>query len=198
MEIKRIGQRKFLRLSWRDIEVYADALESRISDDGYDVDVIVGVLRGGVFLAELLSDLMNVREVYVVGCRSYTGLSASEVKIYHDLQLSDLSGRSVLLVDDIADTGNTLETAVKNIIIPRRPGKLKTAAPLIKPWSRVKPDYYVDSTDAWVIFPWERAETVRSLGRFFLETLGPERGLMELSSVSGLSDAKINSILLTV
>ncbi|MEM1945447.1 MAG: phosphoribosyltransferase [Candidatus Caldarchaeum sp.] len=191
MEIKPVGERKFLLLSWSDVEHYVDKLESLIAGDGYTVDTLVGVLRGGMIVADLLSDLLGVREIYVVGCKSYTGTMGGELKLYHDLQLADLKGRNVLLVDDVADTGATLDAAVNKVLKPRQPSRLKTATLLTKPWSSVKPDYTADHTDAWIIFPWERMETVKTVGKLFVEKMGFDQALAELAAISRLAEHKI-------
>jgi hypoxanthine phosphoribosyltransferase len=170
-------------------------IEEELGRDGYRPDTLVGILRGGMIVADLLSDLLNIREVYVVGCKSYAGLSAGEVRLYHDLLLKDLGGRDVLLVDDVADTGSTLETAVEKILKPRNPRTVRTATLLIKPWSKSKPDYTAASTDAWVVFPWERMETVRAVGRMWAETLGFDRAAAELAEVSRLRPERVSRTL---
>jgi hypothetical protein len=93
METRTVGGRKFLILSWADIEKLVENIEEELGRDGYRPDTLVGILRGGMIVADLLSDLLNIREVYVVGCKSYAGLSAGEVRLYHDLLLKDLGGR---------------------------------------------------------------------------------------------------------
>ncbi|MEM2238077.1 MAG: phosphoribosyltransferase [Candidatus Caldarchaeum sp.] len=191
MEIRSVGGRKFLLLSWADIERYVDTLERLITADRYAADTLVGVLRGGMIVADLLSDLLDVREVYVVGCKSYAGTESGELKIYHDLQLKDLKGRKVLLVDDVADTGATLNAAVNMVLKPRQPDMVKTATLLTKPWSRIKPDYTVELTDAWIVFPWERMETVKAVGKLFVEKMGFDQALAELAAISRLTKHKI-------
>ncbi|MCS7110498.1 MAG: phosphoribosyltransferase [Candidatus Caldarchaeum sp.] len=197
MEEKSVGGRKFLLLGWNDVEKGVDMLADRVSEDGYEVDTIVGVLRGGVIVADLLSDVLDIPEVYVVGCRSYKGTEAGELKIYHDLMLTGLQGRHVLLVDDIADTGSTLEAAAEKLLKPRHPKKIRTATLLKKPWSSYTPNYYVVSTDAWVIFPWERVETIKTVGRIFVDNMGYEEAVEELSSLSRLSQKKVQSVMMS-
>ncbi len=191
MEIKTVGGRKFLILGWSDIERYVDILEAKITADRYPVDTLVGVLRGGVIVANLLSDLLNVREIYVVGCKSYTGTVSGTLKIYHDLQLTELKDRNVLLVDDVVDTGSTLLAAINNVLKPRRPNIVKTATLLVKPWSSIKPDYSVESTDAWIVFPWERRETIKAVGKLFVEDLGVSRAMAELANISRLGFERV-------
>lgn len=178
-------------LSWSDVEKKVDILAEKVVGDGYAVDTIIGVLRGGVIVANLLSDVLDVREVYVVGCRSYKGTEAGELKVYHDLVLGGLEGRNVLLVDDIADTGSTLDAAVEKLIKPRNPKKIKTATLFRKPWSKYCPTYCVDTTNGWVVFPWERFEAVKTIGKFFVETMGHDTAYEELSALFRLNRQQV-------
>ncbi|MEM1942545.1 MAG: phosphoribosyltransferase [Candidatus Caldarchaeum sp.] len=191
METKAVGRRKFLVLTWTDVEMFVDRLERLIESDGYCVDTIVGVLRGGMVVANLLSDVLGVREVYVVGCKSYSDTERKDLKIYHDLELRDLTGRNILLVDDVADTGATLDAAVNMVLKPRQPEAVRTATLLVKPWSRMRPDYVVESTDAWIVFPWERMETVKAVAKIFVEEYGVDEAVKQLASLSRLEEEKI-------
>ncbi|BAJ50225.1 phosphoribosyltransferase [Candidatus Caldarchaeum subterraneum] len=195
MEVKSVGSSKFLLLSWGDVERGADALAEKIVDGGCSVDTIIGVLRGGMIVADFLSDILDVREVYVIGCRSYTGTVSTELKIYHDLALERLDGRNVLLVDDVADTGSTLDAAVEKILKPRNPNSVTTATLLKKPWSRYTPDYFVDETDAWIVFPWERLEAVKTVGKIFVENMGFDAAVDELAALTRLDKRKVLSVI---
>jgi len=195
METRTVGGKQFLILTWADVEKLVENVEEALRRDGYRPDTLVGVLRGGMIVADLLSDLLEVREVYVVGCKSYAGLSPGEVRLYHDLQLRELSGRYVLLVDDVADTGSTLETAVEKILKPRKPHTIRTATLLRKPWSKAKPDYTAATTDAWIIFPWERMETVKTVGKLWAQDLGLEKAASELAEISRLDREKVSKTL---
>ncbi|MEM1945076.1 MAG: phosphoribosyltransferase [Nitrososphaerota archaeon] len=197
MGLITVDGEKYLPLEWSDIERLVDGLVGRLSGE-YNPDTIVGVMRGGAVVANLISDLLGLREVYLVGCRSYEGLESGVVRIYHDLYLKDLAGRRVVLVDDVSDTGNTLSTAVAQIIRPRNPLELRTATLLMKPWTSFRPDYYADTTDAWVIFPWERMETVRLLGGRFNRRLGRAKAVETLSKLSRLSEDKVLKALVEV
>lgn len=194
MEIKVVGDRRFLLLSWDDVEKFVDRVDGLIAADRYGVDTIVGVLRGGMVVANLLSDLLGVREIYVVGCKSYTDTLREELMVYHDLELRDLSKRNILLVDDVADTGSTLEVAVNRVLKPRKPNAVKTATLLVKPWSRIKPDYVAESTDAWIVFPWERMETVKAVAKLFVEKYGVSGAVKELAAISRLGEDTVASL----
>jgi hypothetical protein len=66
----------------------------------------------------------------------------------------------VLIVDDVADTGETLEFVLKHV---RQKGakEVRVATIAYKPHSRVKPDYHVFETDKWIVFPWEEMPVQR-------------------------------------
>ena len=63
---------------------------------------------------------------------------------------------------DVADTGKSLQL-VKDHIIINGAKSVKTAVIFYKPWSVIVPDYYETKTGSWVVFPWERKETIRCL-----------------------------------
>jgi len=107
------------------------------------------------------------------------------LKIYSPLAIKDLSGKRVLVVDDVADDGGTLKGVVEFEVLPRNPLEVKTATLHMKPWCRFKPDYYVEATDAWIIYPWEKHEVVRQVAKKFIEDLGWEKGLAELAEILG-------------
>ncbi len=88
--------------------------------------VVVGLLRGSfMFIADLVRDLSIPVEVDFITVSSYgSGMTSSgNVKILKDLD-GDINGYDVLLVEDIVDTGKTLE-AVLEILETRMPKSIK-------------------------------------------------------------------------
>lgn len=126
--------------------ISAKAIDARIEDlareireafDGTDKLVVVGLLRGSfVFIADLVRELdMNV-EVDFLETSSYGDSmeSSREVRILKDLR-GEISGRDVLVVEDIVDTGHTLSHVV-GFLKNRNPKRLETIALLDKPSRR--------------------------------------------------------------
>ena len=70
--------------------------------------------------------------------------------------------RRVLLVDDVSDTGDSLMLA-KEHVLAGSPGELKVATLHIKPWTSLRPDYHASETEAWIVYPWEPVESIRSI-----------------------------------
>ena len=75
-----------------------------------------------------------------------------------------VEGKRILILDDVADTGKTLKL-VRDHLLDKGAGEVKIATIYYKPWSIVRPDYYEKKTRKWIVFPWERKETVRNLMR---------------------------------
>lgn len=148
--------------SMEKIEAMTLELAKKIRTSKLEFDVIVGVLRGGVIPAVYLSDFLNNHDVRAVRLKSYVGINkTAKVEIIQPLN-GGVKGKKVLLVDDIADTGNSLKAALEHV---REKGakQVKIACLHYKPWSKVKPDYYVEETQKWVIYPWMARETIDEL-----------------------------------
>lgn len=61
----------------------------------------------------------------------------------------------ILIVDDIADTGKTLQNLMYPIQYIKSNLRIKTATIYYKPHSMIKPDFYLKETKDWIVFPWE-------------------------------------------
>jgi len=103
--------------------------------------VALAVLKGSfVFAADLLRRIDTPLAVEFIGLRSYFGsrtTTSGVVEITHDVKYP-LGGHHVLVVEDIVDTGLTLDYLVKNLAT-RNPLSIKIAALLHKPARTVKP-----------------------------------------------------------
>ena len=122
-------------------------LGKQISADYADLDpLLLCVLKGGyVFLADLTRSLTIKHDVDFMAISSYGDGTESTgvVRILKDLD-RDISGRHVLIVEDIIDTGRTLSYLMQNLRV-RQPASLKVCALLDKP-SRRELDLEIDYT----------------------------------------------------
>lgn len=99
-------------------------IRRRVQELGKDISrdyrnrnpVIVGVLKGAfVFLADLLRELDIPAEIDFLGIASYEGTESSGVvRLSADLTLN-VEDRDVIIVEDIVDTGRTLDFIMRNI-----------------------------------------------------------------------------------
>lgn len=120
------------------IEDMARKIEAEFANT--DKVVVVGILRGSfVFIADLVRELHLPVEVDFIEVTSYGNrmTSSGEVRILKDLR-GEIEGRDVLVVEDIVDTGHTMN-AVATHLKARKPAKLRTIALLDKPSRREAP-----------------------------------------------------------
>ncbi|QBF31729.1 hypoxanthine phosphoribosyltransferase [Thalassococcus sp. S3] len=135
-------------ISAKAIAARIEALCREIQTEFEETDklVVVGLLRGSfVFIADLVRELDLPIEVDFLEASSYgnTMESSREVRILKDLR-GAIEARDVLVVEDIVDTGHTLNHVTK-LLKSRKPHRLKTIALLDKP-SRREVDFKADWT----------------------------------------------------
>ncbi|MEK6977688.1 MAG: phosphoribosyltransferase [Candidatus Hydrothermarchaeota archaeon] len=156
---------KYLRLSWEEIEAACRRLAEGIKERRLEFDIIVGVARGGLVPARILSDMLGNDELQTMRIKFYdaVGRTAERPKILYQPRL-EVKGKRVLLVDDIADTGKSLTAAIDHLK-GEGAGEVSVAVLAKRPSSSLIPDLCTMETDAWVIFPWEVQETARDILR---------------------------------
>jgi hypoxanthine phosphoribosyltransferase len=128
-----------------EILVQADELEARVEALGREVTrdyagrdlVLIGVLKGAVFfLADVMRAIDLPCEVDFMAVASYGSATDSSgvVRILKDLDIS-IQDRDVLIVEDIVDSGLTLQYLMRNLGA-RGPASLEVCALLTKPERR--------------------------------------------------------------
>ena len=157
----------YLILSWQDVYNLTLQLSERIVASGFKPDIIVGIARGGWIPARILSDVLYMESLQNIRIEYYTdvGVKGKEPKITQPL-MGSLEGQSVLIVDEIADTGDGLYHAI-NHVKSFGVEEQRSAVLHLKPTSRVTPDYYMVRTSSWVVYPWENRESIIALVRIF-------------------------------
>lgn len=125
-------------------------------------EIIVGVSRGGWLPARVLSDLLDVPQLTSIGIEFYSEINQPNQKpiITQPVPLP-LHKKRILLVDDITDSGKSLQLAKTEL--EKTADKIFTVTLYHKPWSCLTPDFYYKETSKWVIFPWEYRESVKIL-----------------------------------
>ena len=153
----------FTAPSWDQIYDMLLELAKRIKDSGFKPDLIVGVCRGGWAPARVMSDLLENMNTASIRIEFYLapGVTARKPVISQAIMVP-VKGVNVLVVDDVADTGESLKVAVDHLDVCGAKS-IKTATVYYKPQSCLKPDFFIIQTEQWIIFPWERLETTRRL-----------------------------------
>jgi len=149
---------EIISMSWHDVEKAVSALANVLRRE-FDPDIIVGIARGGLIPAVRLSHILGDKMLRIIHVRFYKGVDARDQKPELLADIGELSGK-VVIVDDVADTGHTLEM-VARIVRDRGAGDVRIATIAYKPRSILKPDFYVFETDKWIVFPWEEAPVQR-------------------------------------
>ena len=120
----------------------------------FDPEAIVAVARGGLIAAQLLSYTLDVRNIQSIRIESYDQTRQRETITLYDTL--DLSGcKRVLIVDDIIDSGKTLEYLI-NHLKHRYPDLIfKSAAIYYKNSACIQPDFTCKEATGWISFFWE-------------------------------------------
>ncbi|HCC84507.1 MAG TPA: hypothetical protein DEP87_02395 [Candidatus Pacebacteria bacterium] len=149
--------------SWADLHQLAFILASQIQAKNLQFDRLITLAKGGWPMACALTDLLQLKSVASVGVKFYAGVNQklSQPEMYQPLPIS-IAGERVLLFDDVADSGGSLEF-VTNYLRTEGAAQITTATLLTKPHSKIQPDFTAAVTSAWIVFPWEVVETVTTL-----------------------------------
>jgi hypothetical protein len=153
----------YLYLTWMDVQRLSEDLADQIAESGFTPDIIVAVSRGGFNPARILSDELNIRSLASLQVIYYAGVNerSDEPRVKYPLN-ADISGLNVLVVDDVADSGNSLRV-VKKYVEGLGPREVRIATLHYKPWSNFKPDYFAESAEKWIIYPWEPRESIEDI-----------------------------------
>jgi len=154
---------KFETVDWEQVYGLLLELADKIKEMGFKPDVIVGVSRGGWLPARVLSDLLDNPTLANIRVGFYVDVykTVSEPVITQPVSVS-VKDKQVLVVDDITDTGKSLQLVWESLMTEAK--DVKSVTLYHKAWSCFTPDLYARETDAWIIFPWEYYETVKKVG----------------------------------
>jgi len=118
-------------------------------------DALLAIARGGLTIGHFLSERLETREIYALNAVSYE----NEKKIGKPqiFNIPDLSGKkSVLLLDDISDSGETLDEVIK-VLKKKYPHLIiKSATIFYKEKTKIIPDIVLHKTDKWIVFFWDK------------------------------------------
>lgn len=150
----------FYDVGWNELLCYLDEIGELLVKKHSDIDTIIGISRGGLIPAALLARSLNVKKVFSFGLNFYN--RENELKkvpdVYQPLPDSFWSS-NILLVDDVADSGSSLNhvlTYINRRFCTDQP--VLTYTVYFKPESRIKPTYFSKAIDQklWINFPWEK------------------------------------------
>ena len=137
--------------SWRSINNQVAWIHSQMDQSGYTPDLILGLTRGGLIPAVMLSHLLGVPMI-AAQYSSKDGAGGGE----HRNRLPHIDAHHILIVDDIADTGYTLQEVADHYTKAHH--QVATASLYYKKSSVIKPKFHaaqIESDSPFIYFPWE-------------------------------------------
>jgi hypoxanthine phosphoribosyltransferase len=152
-------------MSWSRFNALSARLAGLIRRSGLKPEMLVAVGRGGYLPARLLSDFLDIMDLATFRIEHYHGSHKEALALVrHPLSL-DLTGKRVLLVDDVSDSGDTFEVALDHVAQHGPPAELRTAVLDHKITSSYVPDYYARTihTWRWITYPWALVEDLKVL-----------------------------------
>lgn len=154
----RLPHEKGFHVSWDQLHRDARALAWRLQGlgpDGGRWHAVVAITRGGMAPAMIVSRELDIRVVDTISVKSYDRQTQAEARVIKPPQASIMGadGEGVLVVDDLVDTGKTLELV--RALYP----KAHFATVYAKPKGRPMVETYITevSQDTWIFFPWDMA-----------------------------------------
>ena len=163
---------KKLHIDWSNYNLLCEKLILKIAESGYQIDLVVAIMRGGAIPADLISRVLKKNTAYLCA-KSYTGEKTEDIynkEIVFSREISttvkDMGGK-LLLVDDLLDSSRTMREAIKFLKnygpLKGKIKDIKTAVIWRKPKASKFPcDYIAEDLkeDVWVVQPFEEMESV--------------------------------------
>ncbi|MCB1353648.1 MAG: xanthine phosphoribosyltransferase [Rhodobacteraceae bacterium] len=159
MSDDRLPHEKGFHVSWDQIHRDARALAWRLDKHGPGPEGawrgIIAITRGGMAPAMIIARELDIREIDTISVKSYDWQQQADAVVLKapNAEFMGPEGEGILVIDDLVDTGKTLELVRK--LYP----KAHFATVYAKPKGREMVDTYVTevSQDTWIFFPWDMA-----------------------------------------
>jgi xanthine phosphoribosyltransferase len=154
----RLPHEKGFHISWDQIHRDSRALAWRLDKhgpDGGDFHAVVAITRGGLAPAMIIARELDIRVVDTISVKSYNHQTQADATVLKAPQAAIMGtdGEGVLIIDDLVDTGKTLE------LVRKMYPKAHCATVYAKPLGRAMVDTFITevSQDTWIFFPWDMA-----------------------------------------
>ncbi|WP_395004785.1 xanthine phosphoribosyltransferase [Cypionkella sp.] len=154
----RLPHEKGFHVSWdqmhRDSRALAWRLDGKGPEAGGAWRAVVGITRGGLVPAMIVARELDIRTVDTISIKSYNHQNQGTAQVIKSPQAELMGdGSGILIVDDLVDSGKTLEVVRK--LYPRA----HFATVYAKPSGKPQVDSYITevSQDTWIFFPWDMA-----------------------------------------
>ncbi len=150
-------------LDWETFGSAAREVAQAVVDSGFVPDVVVSVARGGLPPGGAIAYALGTKAVGTMNVEFYTGVGSTlpePLLLPPLLDTEAVRGLRALVVDDVADSGETL--ALVQRLLAQDCSEVRTAVLYAKTRSVVDPDYVWRRTDRWITFPWSALPPVEA------------------------------------
>ena len=121
----------------------------------FQPESIVGIARGGLTLAHSMAEGLNIREVQTIRTELYDeSCKREELSLFGHCQFQEK--KRVLVVDDIADSGETLKEVMQYLESSFQNIEFKAATLFYKKTSCYEPHFWISEANEWIEFFWEK------------------------------------------
>ena len=121
----------------------------------FEAQAIIGIARGGLTLSHCMAEGLDIREVQTIRTELYDKeQKRSAITIFDNCEFCHVS--KVLVVDDIADSGETLQEVMRYLKEKYPKIEFVSATLFYKKTSIYKPHFWINEADAWIEFFWEK------------------------------------------
>jgi len=147
--------------NWEYIYDLCRGVSEQVKAADFEPDVVVALARGGWFAGRCLCDFLGLDDLASLKMEHYVGTAekSDEPQVRYPMPEGSVEGKDVLIIDDIADTGGSIERA-HEYVSERNPGEVRTATLQLLRTSDFEPDFIGERLDewAWIVYPWNFIE----------------------------------------
>ncbi len=160
-------------VSWKEIEEWTKGIRKMVVENNYNPDIIIGIARGGLVPARMVADYLFKKDLLSIKTEHWGLTATMNGKAVLKEKLNyDVTGKKVLIVDDITDTGESMKLSY-NYVKSLNPADVKTTSMLYIDGSNYTPDFYGKGLSkeewAWFVFPWNVYEDTFNLSKKFMD-----------------------------
>ncbi|ESS11546.1 MAG: putative phosphoribosyltransferase [uncultured archaeon A07HR60] len=151
---------------WEYIYGLCRSVSEQVKAAQFEPEMIVALARGGWFGGRCICDFLGLDDLTSLKMEHYVGTAqkAEEPQIRYPMPEGSVTGKDVLIIDDIADTGGSIQRA-NEYVTGRNPGEVRTATLQLLDSSQFEPDFTGERLEAWtwVVYPWNFIEDMAEL-----------------------------------
>jgi xanthine phosphoribosyltransferase len=121
----------------------------------FEPEAIVGIARGGLTLSHCMAEGLNLREVQTIRTELYDGsCKRQDISLFGVCDFKNV--KRVLVLDDIADSGETLKAIMSYLELNFKDIEFQSATLFYKETSVYKPHFWINEAKEWIEFFWEK------------------------------------------